>query len=349
MLSGLLPLFLYRKEASSSNCGGLFAHSVRYNAPMAKRDYYDVLGLKRDASGAQIKSAYRKRAKNFHPDVNGSPDAAEKFKEATEAYEVLCDPQKRKTYDTYGHAGAGEFAGRPGARTYTWSTGQGAPFDLRDFFGRSQSPFMDMGLDEILGALRGGKSRGRRKRRTRGADLEHHINLDFLAAVRGTTVSLRVQLADDASRSETIEVKIPPGVREASRVRIRGKGAPGTAGPGDLYLIVHVANHPYFRTEGDDIYVDVPISIVEAALGAKVDVPTLDGMTSVSVPAGTGGGKRLRLRGKGVAKGNSKTRGDQYIVIKVVPPEKISKRGKELLDEFARTETPDVRKDVPWK
>jgi DnaJ-class molecular chaperone len=318
---------------------------------MDKRDYYDVLGVKRNASDSQIKSAYRKLARKFHPDVNKSSDAADKFKEATEAYEILSDPQKRKMYDRFGHAGPARAgaAGPGGARTYTWSSGEGAPFDFEQFFSANRSPFMSMSLDEILGALRGSRRGRTRRAPARGADLEHHITLDFLDAIGGSTATLRIQSPDGSGRSETLDVKIPAGVREGSKVRLRGKGAPGPAGSGDLYIIVHVREHPYFKRDGTDIYVDLPVSIVEAALGAKVDVPTIDGMTTVTIPPGTGGGKRLRLRGKGVGGAGSSNRGDQYVVIRIVLPEKLSEKARQLLEEFEKTEKCDVRADVPWK
>jgi len=318
---------------------------------MAKRDYYEILGVKRDASEAQIKSAYRKLARKLHPDVNDAPDASEKFKEATEAYEALSDPEKRKMYDRFGHAGpdAAGFGGRGGA--YMWTSGPGGGVDFAEGFAGGSSGFMGMSLDDILGALgaRRPSRRGRRAPRRRGADIQYEITLDFMQAVRGTTASLRVERPGGGPKAETIAVKIPAGVREGSRVRVRGKGQDGAGGRGDLYIVTHIGPHPYFRREGDDIYVDLPISIVEAAVGAKVDVPTIDGMTKVTIPAGTSSGKRLRLRGKGVGRSGRDQRGDQYVVIKVVAPQKLSPRGRQLLEQFAETEKLDVRGSVPWK
>jgi len=327
---------------------------------MTDRDYYEVLGVPRDASEQQIKSAYRKLARKYHPDVNKSPDATEKFKEATEAYEVLSDPEKRKLYDQFGKAGLGTGGGAAtgGPRVYTWTsgTGPGGPVDLEDFFGGfGDSGFLRMSLDEILEAL-GGAGPGRASTRTRrttahrGADSEYPITLDFLQAVRGATVTLKIKRRGrgGTQRTETLNVRIPPGVREGSRIRVRGKGPEGPGGSGDLYIVTHVRPHPYFRREGNDIYVDVPISITEAALGAKVDVPTIDGMTTVTIPPGTGGGKRLRLRGKGVAAPNGKARGDQYVVVRVVPPPTVSAKGAELLRQFQTVEPYDPRKETPW-
>jgi len=335
---------------------------------MAKRDYYEVLGVARDATEAAIKSAYRKLARKFHPDVNKAADASAKFREATEAYEVLSDDKKRKTYDQYGHAGP-SFGGGPGGAQYQWQGGQGgqggANFDFGDIFGGGGGGgFGGMSLEDIMAALGGGR-RGRRGGRAggspfgqggpgaqeygnaKGQDLEHNLNLDFMQAVRGTTTSLRMQSSD--GHSETINVRIPPGVKEGSRVRVRGKGNPGPGGAGDLYIITHIGEHPYFRRDGNDISVDVPISITEAALGAKVDVPTLEGETmTVTIPPGTASGQKLRLRGKGITP-PSGTAGDQYVVVKIVPPKPLSAHGRKLLEEFAKAEPYDPRKDAPWK
>jgi len=318
---------------------------------MAKRDYYEILGVGRDADEAQIKSAYRRLARKVHPDVNKSPDASQRFKEATEAYEVLSDPEKRKMYDRFGHTvpGSAGFGGRGG--TYTWTSGPGGGVDFSEIFGGGSSGFMGMSLDEILGALRGRRSsrRSRKASSRRGSDLQYEITLDFMQAVRGTTASLRIEAPGQSGKTETISVKIPAGVRDGSKVRVRGKGRDGPGGRGDLYIVVHIAPHPYFRREGDDVYVEFPISIVEAAVGAKVDVPTIDGMTTVTIPAATSSGKKLRLRGKGVARPGRDQRGDQYVVIKVVAPRKVSPRGRQLLEQFAEAEQLDARTDVPWK
>ncbi|HUS47621.1 MAG TPA: DnaJ C-terminal domain-containing protein [Phycisphaerae bacterium] len=316
---------------------------------MGNRDYYDVLGVSRNAGEAEIKSAYRRMARKYHPDVNKASDASDRFKEATEAYEVLIDPQKRKMYDQFGHARAGAAAG-PGARTYTWtSTGAAPDFNFEDIFGGFTSGFVGMGLDEILERLGGGPSRrsARRGPAPKGADLEYNLTLDFMAALRGTTAAIRLQSPD--GESETINVKIPPGVHDGSKVRVRGKGNQGPGGRGDLYIITAVRPHPYFRREGGDIYVDVPVSITEAALGAKVDVPTTDGMMTIKVPPGSAGSRKLRLRGKGAPSADGKTRGDQYVVLRIVPPEKISPRGADLLKQFDESEKFDPRANVPWK
>jgi len=346
--------------------------SLAYNTPMAKRDYYEVLGVGRDASAAEIKRAYRRLARKYHPDVNKATDAGEKFKEATEAYEVLSDSGRRRMYDQFGHAGGPGPAGR---QTYTWQGGgPGASgVNFEDIFvGGQGAGFMGMGLDEILQALRGRAGSRRRRpspRPRRGADLEHHLTLDLMQALRGTSATIRLRRGlEPAAKTETINVKIPPGVHDGARIRLRGQGAPAPGGNGDLYIviavrpapapgapgengdlyiIIAVRPHPYFRLKDRDVYVEVPVSVSEAVLGAKVDVPTIDGMTTVTLPPGTSSGQRLRLRGRGFGKADR--RGDQYVVVKIVVDKNVSSRGRELLEEFQQTEKPDPRKDVPWK
>ena len=322
----------------------------RYNTGMAKRDYYDVLGVRRNASAAAIKSAYRKLARKYHPDVSKAADAAEKFREATEAYEVVSDPKKRKLYDQFGHAG---LSGGPGPQRSP-RPGQGFSVSLDDLFGGG-SGFMGMSLEEILASL-GGRRPSRRAGRTAGqsrragtGDVRHDLTLEFLQAVRGVTVTLRVPPGDGSGPPETINVKIPPGIREGAKVRVRGKGRAVRGGRGDLYILTHIGPHPYFSRRGDDIHVTVPISITEAALGAKVDVPTIDGMTTVKVPAGTGSSRKLRLRGKGVASGSGTGRGDQYVEMRIVAPPKLFDAGRRLLEEFQQQENFDPREDAPWK
>ena len=323
------------------------------------RDFYEVLGVKRNATAGQIKSAYRKKARKYHPDVSKAPDAGEKFRQATEAYEVLSDSEKRKRYDQFGPEAFQKGGAPPRGGGFYPGGGRTVQFDFGDIFGGGSGGgggFMGMGLDEILESLGG---RGRRKSRRgpkaapqRGANLEHHVQLDFHKALHGTSTSVRIHATDASGKSsaQTLTVKIPPGVREDQKIRVRGKGAMGPAGAGDLLLICHIIDHPFFQRVGDDIYVHVPISIVEAALGASVDVPTIDGMTTVKIPQGTPSGRRLRLRGKGLPlKGDPKKRGDQQVVIKIVPPTKVSRPAQDLLKEFQKIENQDPRADAPWK
>lgn len=321
---------------------------------MAKRDYYEVLSVPRNATTAQIKSAYRKLARQYHPDVNKSPDAHANFTEATEAYEVLSDSKKRKMYDRFGHAGAPGFGGaggRGGPRVYT-GAGKGGS-DFSEIFGGPDvgGGFVGMSLDDILAALGRGRSTGKGRRSTRmrkGADMEYPITLDFLQAVRGVTTTVRIRSEGPEGKTETIDLKIPPGVAEGQKIRVRGKGQAGPGGAGDLYILTHITKHPYFTRKGADMYVDVPISITEAALGAKVAVPTIDGMTTVTIPPGTNGAQKLRLKGKGVGSAGD-PRGDQYVVIRIVVPNEISERGRQLLESFSEAEKFDPRANVPWK
>lgn len=315
---------------------------------MAKRDCYEVLGVKRGATSAAIKSAYRKLARKYHPDVSKADDAAEKFQEATEAYEILNDPKKRKLYDQFGHAGMSGGAD-PAGPWRREGAGGGFSMDFGDLFGASG--FAGMSLDDILASLGGRRSARRGAKRTKhrpAGDLQHNLTLEFLQAVRGTTITLKLP-SQNGSAAEKIDVKIPPGVRDGAKIRVRGKGQVVRGGRGDLYIIVRIRPHPYFTRDGDDIYVTVPICITEAVLGAKVDVPTIDDMTTVKIPPGIGSSRKLRLKGKGAPSRDGKSRGDQYVVITIAVPAKLSDAGRELLEKFQQQENFDPRKDVPWK
>ena len=338
---------------------------------MAKRDYYEVLGVPRTASEAEIRKAYRRLARKYHPDVNkDDPDAEARFKEIAEAYSVLSDKTKREQYDRLGHAafeaGAGE--ARPGGEG-TWRTWRGWGFP-----GFSAGRFGEIDLEDLFGDLLGGGRPGTRARAPgRGQDLEAAIDLTFDQAVRGVTTDLRLEREVPCdgchgtgrtgsgicracggrgvvTRPETIRVKIPAGVDTGSRIRVRGRGAPGPGGgpPGDLYVRVNVQPHPYFRREGKDVYVEVPISITEAALGGKVDVPTIDGWRTVRIPPGTSSGLKLRLRGQGIPDVRGGARGDQYVVVKVVAPRNLSERARGALETLSRELTEDPRAGVAW-
>jgi molecular chaperone DnaJ len=333
---------------------------------MAKeQDLYKILGVTRKASDAEVKSAYRKLARKYHPDVNKDPDATEKFREATAAYEILSDPEKRKQYDQFGPAAFGS-GPRPGPGGT--GGGQRVHFDFGDLFGgggrgragATGSAFMGMGLEEILEAL-GGQARrkaqaGRRPHpgpAPKGQNIEHHVNLGFLESIHGSKTSLRLRQTDPATGEEstqTLTVKIPPGVRESQKIRLRGKGAEGPGGAGDLLLICHIQEHPYFQREGNDISVTVPVSTVEATLGGSIEVPTLEGMTRIKIPPGTPSGRRLRLRGKGIAPGGeAEKRGDQHVIVKIVPPTDLDDDARKALQHFAETCPYDPRADAPWK
>lgn len=326
---------------------------------MAKRDYYDVLGVGRTASADEIKTAYRKLVRKYHPDANKAADAADRFKEATEAYDVLSDAEKRKKYDQFGHAGPQAFGGGrggPGGRggAYGGAGGEGVTFDFGDIFGGG-SGFGGMSMEEILEAL-GGRMGGPRRGRggtkappRRGADSETHLTLEFMDAVRGSTVRLRMSReGEEGGAGEALDVRIPPGVKEGSRIRVRGKGGQGGGGAGDLYIVVHVNPHPYFRREGDDIHVTVPIGITEAAMGARVEVPTIDGTMVMTIPPATKSSQRLRLRGKGAPRSGGE-RGDQHVFLEIVPPPELTDKQKALLEQFDRERPFDPRAEAPWK
>jgi DnaJ-class molecular chaperone len=305
---------------------------------MDKRDFYDVLGVARNATEADIKRAYRKLAKQYHPDQNkGNKDAETRFKEVQEAYDVLSDKDKRARYDQFGHAGIDP---RFGGGSWTASEGEGVDLsDFADIFnmggGGGESPFGRGIFEQIFGGRVGGGPRVRVHRPAR--DIEHEVPLTFEQAVRGTTLDLEIAL--DGSR-QRIAVHVPAGVRDGQTIRVRGQGELGTRGQaGDLHVICRVQPHAYFRREGDDIYLDVPVTISEAALGAKIDLPTIDGVRTVTIPPGTPSGAKLRLAGLGAPNPKDGRRGDHYAVIKIVPPPRPTAEQRKLLEELRRSES----------
>lgn len=330
-------------------------------------DFYSVLGVERSASQDAIRSAYRKLARQYHPDVNKDPDAAKRFAEVTEAYDVLSDEEKRKTYDRYGHvsgagaagAAGGQAYGRGawgpgpgGARTYTWSgTGPGvggADFDV-DFGDVFEQMFGGAGVRSPFGAGAAKTRTAEPPRQARGRDVHHAITVTFMTAALGGAETLRYEAASPGMQAETIEVKIPPGIDTGAKLRIKGKGQPSlTGGPaGDLILTVTVGAHPKFRREGLDVLVDLPISFVEAMRGVSADVPLLTGSATLTVPPGTSSSKRLRIRGKGI-RDSSGNQGDFYAVIQIVVPEQgtdaLSEEGKKSLSTLA-DELPNPRNE----
>ncbi len=307
---------------------------------MSKRDYYEVLGLSRGASEAEIKRAYRRLAKQYHPDQNKqSKDAEARFKEVQEAYDVLSDAAKRTRYDQFGHAGIDPRAEGGG----TWSTTDGVPVDLSDFAdlfnfaGRSGGSRAGVGsIFEQMFRGRGSESPFEEAATGGGRDIEHTVTLSFDQALRGTMLQLELS---GGRRSETIEVRIPAGVRPGQRIRVRGKGQPGSGrrAAGDLFVRCEVSPHPYFRRDSDDLYLEVPVSIVEAALGAKVDLPTPDGPRTVTIPPGTSSGSKLRLAGLGMPNPKGEGRGDFYAVVKIVAPASLTPLQRESLQALAES------------
>ena len=353
---------------------------------MSKRDYYEVLGVGRDATDQQIKSAYRKLALKYHPDRNpGNKDAEEHFKEGAEAYAVLADTQKRQMYDRFGHAGV------TGAAA-------GGGFDPNVFVG-FEDIFAGLGDMFGFGDLFGG--RRRRGGPQRGADLRYDLEISFDEAYEGTETSIQIpreetcetckgsgaaagttaetcaqcrgtgQLryqqgfltvarpcpncrgtgkviakpcqacrgAGRVGRERKITVKIPPGIATGQRLRLYGEGEHGSAGgpAGDLYVVIHVQEHPLFHREGDDLYCEFPIAFPTMALGGETDVPTMKESARIDVPAGTQPGTRFKLRGKGMPNVSGRGHGDLYVIARVAVPKKLTREQKQLLEDLAKT------------
>jgi curved DNA-binding protein len=340
---------------------------------MAKRDYYDVLGVAKTASADDIRKTYRRLARQYHPDLNKAPDAQKRFTEIQEAYDTLSDENKRKIYDQFGHMGEGRgpdprgrqaAGGAGGSPHYTWTNvgGEGAEFDFDSndvgsmfeaFFGGRGG-----GFGQAAGprAGRGGRARSRTPggeeepvgRRARARAVEHEVRIDFLTAARGGVQPLRI--ARDG-KSTTIDVTIPKGVADGAKLRVRG----AAGGEGDLILLIRVEPHPLFRRgEGSDLgksldlYLDLPLTIAEATLGATVAVPTLDGVVDLTIPPGTSSGQRLRLRGRGIEDAAG-AKGDLYTVIKVVVPsgKDVSPTERSALIEIS-ARTPNPRSGADW-
>jgi DnaJ-class molecular chaperone len=307
------------------------------------RDYYDILGVARSASEAELKKAYRELARKYHPDRNpGDKEAEAKFKEVTQAYDVLSDAKKRAQYDQYGEAfeQAGQ-AGGPFGGGFRFRTG--GPGDFQDIdlggLGEASSIFENL---FGRGTGRGRKSRGRRSQPRNAQDIEQEVEIDFLLAARGG--ALEFQLNRPEGKLDHIKLDIPAGVADQARLRLRGQGQNG----GDLYVRVRLRPHPYFRREGQDLLVDVPISISEAILGAKVDVPTIDGLITLTVPPGSSSGQRLRLRGKGLPSLGGGERGDQYVELKIVVPRTIDEESRQLISKFAQHNPQNPRAGLSW-
>lgn len=313
------------------------------------QDYYEILGVGRDATTAQIQAAYRKLARKLHPDVNKSPDAEEKFKRLNEAHEVLQDPEKRRRYDSLGEnwrAGQ-DFSPPPGWEFFGSrrgaGSGAGRTFNF-EFFGDGfeESPFS--GFSDFFSMLFGGgpadggmgTRRGARGGRAQawaspGQDQEAEIPITLEEAHRGARKTITLE------GGRTLEVKIPPGTPDGHRLRLRGQGGSGNGSSqaGDLYLRVRLAPHPLFKLNGEDLEVEVPIAPWEAALGARIEVPMLDGKAALKLQAGAQSGQRLRLRGKGLARRNG-SQGDLYAVLRIEVPRSLSARERELFEELAR-------------
>ena len=321
-------------------------------------DLYGVLGVARDADGAAIKKAYRKLAQKLHPDKHpGNKQAEAKFKSVNQAYEVLSHDDKRKLYDEFGEEGLREgfdaervrqykqWQSQPGsnrARSGGWPGGGGGQqtVNLEDLFGGNAGGST---INDLFGDVIG---RGGRRARgpIKGNDIGAETTIDFVSAVRGTSLELRAQ----NSKTPTV-VRIPPGAAEGSRLRIAGQGEPSPNGgpPGDLILIVHVQEHPFFKREGLDLHLDLPLTIAEAYRGAKVKVPTPSGDVSLKIPEGAQSGGSLRLRGKGVTM-KGKEPGDLYVQFLVRAPATRSEEIGTLVDKLAELSPEDPRREIKF-
>ncbi|MGE3315472.1 MAG: DnaJ C-terminal domain-containing protein [Planctomycetaceae bacterium] len=313
---------------------------------MPADDYYKTLEVKREASEAEIRKAYKKLARKYHPDTRpDDKDAAEKFKKIQEAYGVLGNAEKREQYDRYGttfdSAGRGPFrqgwSGRPGG-------GGAGPIDISDLFGGQ----IDLG--DLFGGATGRRGAGRSPFGQQGGDAPHRgqdvqidVTVPFQIAALGGNHPIQLRRDDKVDR---FTIKIPAGVEDGSVIRLAGQGQPsiGSGKPGDLLVTVKVAPHPYFRREGANLLLDVPITPTEGVLGAKVQVPTLDeGNVSLTIPPGTSSGMKLRLRGKGVVNPKTKERGDQFVVVKIVVPAKPDDATRALYQQLSEIDQPSPR------
>lgn len=310
---------------------------------MSQRDYYEILGLSRSASADEIKRAYRKLAKQHHPDANpDAPGAQKKFAEVTEAYEVLSDGEKKAKYDQFGHNWSKVGGGGGGRSPFDGFGGAGAGgFDLNDILG---------GMFGGGGAAPGGNPFGggqrRQPRSQKGQTVEAEIKVPFQVGVEGGEHELTLQFS---GKVEKLTVRIPAGITDGGKVRLAGQGHPGHGGgaAGDVIVTVQIMPHPWFRRDGSNLVVDLPITPSEAALGAKVDVPTLtEGTVVMSIPAGTSSGAKLRLRGKGVPDRKTGNRGDQLVQLKIVTPKELSPEAEELFRQLKEAAPQEPREGL---
>eukprot|EP00541_Cyclophora_tenuis_P000128 CAMPEP_0116577094 /NCGR_PEP_ID=MMETSP0397-20121206/20927_1 /TAXON_ID=216820 /ORGANISM="Cyclophora tenuis, Strain ECT3854" /LENGTH=440 /DNA_ID=CAMNT_0004106269 /DNA_START=23 /DNA_END=1345 /DNA_ORIENTATION=+ len=317
----------------------------RYFSSNSKRDFYDVLGVAKDADKGTIKKAYFKLAKQYHPDTNkGDDKAAEKFKEATEAYEVLSDEKQRGLYDQFGHAGvdpnSGFGGGGQGGNPFEGF--EGFNFGDGSFHFSSSGPGGEIDAEELFDAFFGG---GRRRPRgpRRGADLQMHVSLSFQEAVFGASkdLGLRYQIRDSKTgkvsvKEREVTVEIPPGIDNGMNLRLSGQGAEGDPGAarGNLFVHVVVEEDEYFHRDGLDVHTEVPISLTQAVLGGTADVRTLSGEVEMRVPKGTQVDTKLVLRGKGIKQLHGGGRGNQIVHLKIEIPTQVTARQEELMREF---------------
>lgn len=293
------------------------------------RTLYDILGVAKTASDKDIKAAYRKLAKEFHPDLNpGKKGIEEQFKEISAAYALLSDPEKRRRYDAGEIDASGQEQAPRGAYYRDFADGMGgAGFSAQE---GSVSP---EDLEEILSGLFGQKGgRGGARMKARGADVSYTLRISFLDAAKGATKSITMP------DGRTLSLQIPEGARDRQTLRLTGQGGPGYGGgpAGDAFVELHIEPHPYFTRKDNDVHLELPISLKEAVLGAKVDVPTVHGPVTMNVPAGSNTGATMRLKDKGIYDPRAKTRGHQYVKLKVVLPKVVDP----ALQAFVESWTP---------
>ena len=319
---------------------------------MPSRDYYEILGVPRDATADQIKKAYRHLARRYHPDVNpGDKTAESKFKEAQQAYDILSEPEKRATYDRFGHAAfeAGAGAGPRGGASEWFA--QGGPnvrvenIDLNDLLGNFTQGAQGGGglFEDLISRMKGGRS----SRQARGAEaggggggarsgreIEAHLTIPFLTAVRGGETTIEIER--EPGRRVALDVKIPPGIESGQKLRLKGQGSPGIGGgpAGALVVEIEVEPHKWFTREGRDLVVEVPVSLGEAILGGKIEVPTLDGIKTLNVPSNSTSGQKLRLKGQGVPASSGQPEGDLFVILKVALPRTTNDESKALIRQF---------------
>jgi DnaJ-class molecular chaperone len=298
---------------------------------MPDKDPYDILGVSKTASADEIKRAYRKLAKEHHPDRNpDDSDAARRFKEVQAAYEVLGDPEKRQQYDRFG-------AGGPAPNVHAWASGNGGtPFGGRGF-GFDAEDLTSIFEQFFSRRPRQGRRGPAQQAAPKGGNLTHTVELSFDEALRGT--QREIQLSAGPQNVERIEFRVPAGVEDGQRIRLRGKGQVGPGGRGDLILRCKVHAHPHLRRDGLNLSMDATVSFGEAVRGTQVEVATPAGTTVVKIPAGTTGGTKLRLRGHGVKDERNGRTGDLLVVVRIRVPRDLSERARELLDQFEREVT----------
>lgn len=323
-------------------------------------DYYATLGVSKSASQEDIQKAYRKLARKYHPDMN--PDdagAKKKFQEVQAAFEVISDAEKRKLYDQYGSnfeslgaGGPGGPGGGPRQWRYTTSSGpQTYPFDVDDMFGGSGGGAEGFdaggggGFADLFKHL--GRGQRRAQRAERGADLKHELTVPFATAALGGQAALTIQRHD--GNVETIKVKIPAGIEDGKKIRLRGQGGPGVgdAPAGDILITIRVSPHPHFRRAGNRLDVRVPVTLAEAALGAKVDVPTPHGTITLSVPPNTSSGTRLRIKGHGVRPANEPP-GDLFAEIEIELPSQLVEEERQQLADISNRYPQNPRAELRW-